>query len=84
MADDVITPSNPPVALIEQEELEEAPLNVIISQQSREEEPPRRMVRIRVDRSAWDCRLSPNPHALAIYLEFVPARGAATKRFEEC
>jgi hypothetical protein len=28
--------------------------------------------------------LSPNPHALAIYLEFVPARGAVPKRFEEC
>ncbi len=38
----------------------------------------------RVDRSAWDCQLSPNPHALAIYLEFFPARGAAPKRFEEC
>jgi len=41
-------------------------------------------VRIRVDRSAWDRRLSPNPHALAIYLEFVPARGAAPEMFEEC
>jgi hypothetical protein len=30
-----------------------------------------------------DRRLSPNPHALAIYLEFVPARGAALERFEE-
>jgi hypothetical protein len=28
--------------------------------------------------------LSSNPHALAIYLEFVPARGAAPERFEEC
>ncbi len=41
-------------------------------------------MRNRVDRSAWDRRLSPNPHALAIYLEFVPARGAMPKRFEEC
>jgi hypothetical protein len=32
----------------------------------------------------WDRRLSPNPHALTIYLEFVPARGAAPKRFEKC
>jgi len=38
----------------------------------------------RVDRSAWDRRLSPNPHALAIYLEFVPTCGAAPERFEEC
>ncbi len=55
-----------------------------VSQQLREEELSRRVVRIRVDRSAWDRRLSPSPHALAIYLEFVPARGAAPERFEEC
>ncbi len=42
------------------------------------------MVHTRVDRSAWDRRLSPNLHALAIYLEFVPARGIAPERFEEC
>ncbi len=42
------------------------------------------MVRTRVDRSVWDRQLSLNPHALAIYLEFVPARGAAPERFEEC
>ncbi len=42
------------------------------------------MLRTRVDRSVWDRRLSPNPHALAIYLEFVPARGATPERFEEC
>jgi hypothetical protein len=41
MANDVATPSNPPVAPVKQEELEEAPLNVIISQWSREKEPPR-------------------------------------------
>ncbi len=84
MADDVATPSNPQVSLVEKEELEEAPLDVKVSQRSREEEPSRRMVRIRVDRSAWDRRLFPNPHVLAIYLEFVPAYGAAPKRFEEC
>jgi len=28
--------------------------------------------------------LSLNPHALAIYLEFVLARGAAPERFDEC
>jgi hypothetical protein len=37
MVDDVATPSNPPVARVEQEEFEEAPLNVIVSQRSREE-----------------------------------------------
>jgi len=49
-----------------------------------EEEPSKRVVRTRINRSAWDCQLSPNPHALAIYLKFVPAYGAALKRFEEC
>jgi hypothetical protein len=79
MADDDATPSNPPVTPVQQEELEEAPLDLNVSQRPREEEPPRRVVRTRVDR-----RLSPNPHALAIYLEFVPAHGAAPERFEEC
>jgi hypothetical protein len=84
MADDDATPSNPRVATIQQEELEEAPFDLNVSQRPREEKPPRRVVRTRVDRSIWDRQLSPNPHALAIYLEFVPARGAAPKRFEEC
>jgi len=52
-----------------------------VSQQLREEEPSRRMVRIRVNHSAWDRRLSPNPHALTIYLEFVHTCGAVPKRF---
>ncbi len=89
MADNVATPSNPPVAPVDKEELEEAPLDEVafevnVSQRSCEEEPSRRVVRTQVVRSAWDRRLSPNPHALAIYLEFVPARGAAPKRFEKC
>jgi hypothetical protein len=42
------------------------------------------MVRTRVDRLTWDRRLSPNSHALAIYLKFVYVRGAALKRFKEC
>jgi hypothetical protein len=84
MVNDLATPSNPPVAPMEQEELEEAPLDLNVSQRPRKEEPSRRVVRIQVARSAWDCQLSPNPHALAIYLEFVPAYGAALERFEEC
>ncbi len=78
MADDVPTPSNPPVAPVDKEELEEAlfdevTLELNVFQQSREKEPSKRVVRTRVDRSTWDRRLSPNPHALTIYLEFVPA-----------
>jgi hypothetical protein len=57
---------------------------VNVSQRSREEEPSIREVRTWVDRSAWDRRLSPNPHALAIYLEFVPVQGVTPERFEEC
>jgi hypothetical protein len=57
---------------------------VNVSQRSREEKPSRRVMRTWVTRSVWDRRLSPNPHALAIYLEFVPARRAAPERFEEC
>jgi hypothetical protein len=84
MADDVAMPSNPPVAPIEQEEIKETPLDVNVSQQPREEKSPRRVVHIRVDCLAWDRQLFPNPHALAIYLEFIPARGVAPERFEEC
>jgi len=54
MVDDVATPSNPPIALVEKEELEEAPLDVNVSQQSREKKPSRKMVSTRVDRSTWD------------------------------
>jgi hypothetical protein len=45
MADDVVTPSNPPVAPIKEEKLEEAPLDVNVFQRSHEEEPSRRVVR---------------------------------------
>jgi len=69
MADDVATPSNLPSFLVGKKKLEEAPLDVNVSQWSREEESSRKVVRIGVDRSAWDPRLSLNPHALAIYLE---------------
>jgi hypothetical protein len=89
MADDVATPLNVPVAPVNKEELEEVPLDEValkvnVSQRSCEEEPSRRVVHTRVARSVWDRRLSPNPHALAIYLKFVPARRAAPERFEEC
>ncbi len=84
MADDVGTPSNPSVSLVKKEKLEETSLDVNVSQWSCEEESSRRVVRTQIDRSVWDHRLSPNPHALTIYLEFVPTCGATPKRFEEC
>jgi hypothetical protein len=46
MADDVTTPSNPLVSLVENEELEEAPLDVNVFQRSRKEESSKRVVRI--------------------------------------
>jgi hypothetical protein len=84
MVDDVVTPLNPPIAPIEEEKLEETLFDVNVSQRSHEEETSRKVVHAQVDCSAWDHQLSPNPHALAIYLEFVPARGATLERFEEC
>jgi hypothetical protein len=45
MADDDTTPSNPLVAAVQQQELEEASLNLNVSQRLREEESPRRVVR---------------------------------------
>jgi hypothetical protein len=57
---------------------------MIVSQQPHKEKPPRWVVRTQVDRSAWDRRLSLNPHALAIYLEFIPTHGTAPERFKEC
>ncbi len=84
MADDDVTPSNPLVAPVQQKELEKAPLDLNVSQRPREKEPPRRVVRTRVTRSVQDRQLSPNMRALAIYLEFVPARGATPEKFEEC
>jgi hypothetical protein len=44
MTNDVTTPSNLPVSLVEKEELEEAPLDVNVSQRLREEKPSRRVV----------------------------------------
>jgi hypothetical protein len=84
MADDVVTPSNPLVTPVEEEELEEILLDVNVSQRSHDDELFKRVVCTRVDRSAWDRQLSPNPHALTIYLEFFPAHGATSERFEEC
>jgi len=52
MADDVAKPSNPPISLVKNEKLEKTPVDVNVSQQLRKEEPSRRVVRTRVDRSA--------------------------------
>jgi hypothetical protein len=84
MANDVVTPSNPLVALVEKEELEETPLNVNVSQRLRDEDLFQRVVCTQVDRSTWDRKLSHNPHTFAIYFEFVPASRVIPKRFKKC
>jgi len=84
MGDDVVMPSNLLVTPIEEEEFEETPFDVNVSQWLHDEKPFKRVVCTRVDRSTWDHRLSPNPHTLAIYLEFVFTRGTMSQRFEKC
>ncbi len=84
MADDVVAPSNPPITLVKEEELEETPFDVNVSQRPHNEKPFERVIHIRVDNSAWDHQLYFNLHALVIYLKFVLACGAAPERFEEC
>jgi hypothetical protein len=39
MTDDVITPLNPQITLVEEEKLEETPLDVNVSQRLRDEKP---------------------------------------------
>jgi hypothetical protein len=79
MADDVVMPLNPLVVLVEKKLLD-----VNVSQRLSDKELFERVVHTQIDRSAWDHGLFPNPHVLVIYLKFVPARGVAPKRFEEC
>jgi hypothetical protein len=43
MVDDVVTPSDPPIAPVKNKKLEEAPLDVNVFQRSHEEKPSRRM-----------------------------------------
>ncbi len=84
MANDVVTPANPLVAPVEKKEFEEMSFDVNVSQRSCDKEPFEKVMCTEINCSAWDRRLSLNPHALVIYLEFVPAHGVAPKRFEEC
>ncbi len=55
-----------------------------VSQQSCEEKPIGRVVHTQVAQSVWDHRVSPNPHALAIYLELIHVFGNMIGRFDEC
>ncbi len=54
MVDDVVTPSNPPIALVEQEKLKETSFDVNVFQWSRKKKSFRIVVCIRINRSAWD------------------------------
>jgi hypothetical protein len=84
MVNGVVTPSNHLVVPVEEEEFEETPFDVNVFQQSCDEKPFKRVVHTQNDHLAWDRRLSPNPHVLMIYLEFVLACGFVPKWFEEC
>ncbi len=84
MVDDDIMPLNPLIAPVEEEEFEETSFDVNASQRSRDEKPFQSVVRTWVEHSTWDRWLSPNPHTLMIYLEFVPSCGSALERFEKC
>ncbi len=53
MVDDV-TPSNPPIALVEQEKLKETSFDVNVFQWSHKKKSFRTVVCIRINRSAWD------------------------------
>jgi hypothetical protein len=50
MVDDITTPSNPPLSLVEKEKLEETLFDVNVFQRSHEKEPSKRVLRTRVDR----------------------------------
>ncbi len=54
MMDDVVTPLNPPVAPIEEEELEKTSFDVNVSQWLSDEQSFEKMVRTQVDHSTWD------------------------------
>ncbi len=55
MANDVATPSNLLIVPVEEEEFEETPLDVNVSQWLCKEEPSRIVVHTRIDPSTWDC-----------------------------
>jgi hypothetical protein len=84
MAYDVAMPLNLLVAPVEKEKLNESLFNVNFSQRSCKEKSSSKVMHIQIDRSAWDCRLSPNPYALTIYFKFVLVHGVAPERFEKC
>jgi hypothetical protein len=83
MADDATMSSNL-LIMPKQNELEEAPFDLNVSQRPCEEEPIRRVVRTKVAHSIWDHQVLSNLHALAIYLKLVPTFGNKVGRFDEC
>jgi len=54
MVNNVAMPSDPPVAPVEKEELEETSFDVNVFQWLCEEDSSKRIVCTRIDRSAWD------------------------------
>jgi hypothetical protein len=65
-------------------ELEEAPLDLNVSQQPHEKEPITKVVCTKVAHFIWDRQVLSNFCALAIYLKLVPTFGNKFKRFDQC
>jgi hypothetical protein len=84
MAEDVVTPSNPPVVHAKEEQLKKTPLDVNVSQWSHDKKMFERMVRTQIDHLAWGHQLFPNPHVSTMYLKKILTRGVAPEKFEEC
>ncbi len=57
MVDDVTMPSNPLIAQVKEEDLEETLINVNVSQRSCKEESSKRMVHTQINHSTWDHQL---------------------------
>ncbi len=68
MVDDATTSSFLPVMPIQDEKLEEAPIDMNVSQRLLKEELIGKVVHIQVVQLVWDHHVSLNLHAFAIYL----------------
>jgi hypothetical protein len=84
MVDDATTSSCLPVMPIQDEKLEEAPIDTNVPQQLHEEELIGKVVHIQVVQSVGDHHVSPNLHAFTIYLELIPTLRTRLQRFDEC
>jgi hypothetical protein len=83
MADDATMSSNL-LIVPKRNELEEAPVDLKVSQQPCEKELIKKVVHTKVVHFVWDHQMLYNPFALAIHLKLVPTFGNKVGRFDEC